>query len=179
MTVIIGFIDKSKVYIGGDRLASNNYYKAEAAEPKVFKKGEFIIGYTSSFRFGEILQYGFNPPYHSKDIETDKEYMVTHFIPEVRKSLEDGKYSKSDADGKSGVAIIGYRNKLYTLQEDWSIIEYLSGVHTTGAGAEYAQGAMSALRNLDMTAENKIKEAIRITSEHCPFVSSLCDVVES
>lgn len=178
MTVIIGFIDKSKIYIGGDRLASNGHSKEEIAYPKVFKKGKFLFGYTTSFRFGEILQYDFEPPFHSKDIEDDREYMVSIFIPELRNSLENGKYSASDAYGKSGVAIIGYKGRLYTLQDDWCLLEYSSGVHTIGAGAEYAVGAMSVLKDLDMPTENKIRKAIQITSEYCVSVGSLCDVVQ-
>lgn len=177
MTVIIGFIEKSRVCIAGDRMASNNYLKGDVSHPKVFKNGDFIIGYTGSFRFGEILQYDFKPPHRSKDISSDREYMVSSFIPALRKSLEDGKYSKNDADGKSGVAIIGYNGELYTLQEDWSIIQYSSNIHTIGAGAEYAAGAMSVLIGLEMMPEDKIKRAIEITAQHCPFVSSQCDVI--
>jgi len=65
MTVIIGIIDKknNKAIIAGDSAATDSWdYQTKIKHPKVFRNGKFIIGYTHSFRLGDVLRYAFNPP---------------------------------------------------------------------------------------------------------------------
>ena len=69
MTCIVGCIHNGKVFLAGDQLGSNGYYKENHEKlTKVFKVGEFLIGYTTSFRMGQILQYSWTPPaiYHGQ-----------------------------------------------------------------------------------------------------------------
>lgn len=52
MTCIIGFIKNKKVYIGGDSAGVGGSHVTIRRDSKVFKNGNFIMGYTSSFRMG-------------------------------------------------------------------------------------------------------------------------------
>ena len=62
MTCIVGLEHKGKVYIGGDSAGVAGYSLSVRADQKVFINGNFIFGFTSSFRMGQILRFGFNPP---------------------------------------------------------------------------------------------------------------------
>lgn len=178
MTVIIGFTKNNTIYMGGDRRGSNGYSYKNVEHPKVFKNGEFLIGYTSSFRFGEILQYDFKPPQQSKDITDNKEFMVSKFIPALREALEKGKYSKNDFEGRSGCALIGYRGSLYELQGDWSILESSNKICSVGSGQDFAMGVMFALKDGNISSRKLIAKTVEIVSQLDPNVSEKCDVLE-
>ena len=60
MTCIVGILEENgDIYMGGDSAgASGNTLKIRADE-KVFINENYIMGFTSSFRMGQLLRYGF------------------------------------------------------------------------------------------------------------------------
>ena len=52
MTAIAGLVHDGKVYIGGDSAGVAGMDLHLRSDPKVFTVGEFVIGYTTSFRMG-------------------------------------------------------------------------------------------------------------------------------
>ena len=57
MTCIVGLVDDGKVYMGGDAASVDGYIVRTSALSKVFRNGPFLIGYSTSWRMGQILQY--------------------------------------------------------------------------------------------------------------------------
>lgn len=55
MTCIVGLVENNKVYIGGDSAGVAGLSLMKRADEKVFKKDEFIFGFTSSFRMGQLI----------------------------------------------------------------------------------------------------------------------------
>lgn len=148
MTCIVGMSYEGKVYIGGDSMASDGYSKQATALRKVFRVGEFLIGYTSSFRMGQILQYHLEVR-HQQDGETDERYMVVAFIEGVRQCLKDKGYAKVDSNMESGGQfLVGYRGHIYEVASDFQVNHWTSGIAACGAGQDYALGAMFALDRL-------------------------------
>ena len=47
MTCIAGLVHEGKVYIGADSAGVSGYDKTIPVAPKVFRRGGFIVGYTS------------------------------------------------------------------------------------------------------------------------------------
>ena len=169
MTVIIGREDNGKVYMGGDSIASDGYCKLIVASPKVSKMGEFIIGYTTSFRMGQLLQYELVVRKQNEN-ETNEAYLVTVFVTAVRELFAAHGYSKIDNNRhEGGAALVGYRGELYTLESDYQISRWASSVATLGAGGQYALGAMAALRN--HKPEEAIMTSLQITGELCALVA--------
>lgn len=172
MTCIIGLAHEGKVYIGGDSMASDGYSKHATALRKVFRVGEFLIGYTSSFRMGQILQYHLDVR-HQQDGETDERYMVVAFIEAVRKFLKDMGYSRIDSNQEEGgTFLVGYRGRIYEVACDFQVNHYISGIAACGAGQDYALGAMIALDNLPPI--ERIQKALHISAQlscavHEPF----------
>jgi len=171
MTIIVGFTKNNKVYIGGDKLASDSYFKEEIKSSKVFKNKHLLIGFTTSFRFGDILEYSFEPPSDRKSYMSDKHYIVDSLIPAIRKTLEHNKYCDSDSTSESGTALIGYNGNLYKLQDDWSIIQNSTNIMAIGSGAEYALGALEVLHKTEKSPKKILSKVIKITSKYSPSVS--------
>ena len=64
MTCIVALSVGNKVFLGGDSAASDEKSGLilQTTDPKVFKVGQFGIGFVDSFRMGQILQYNWTPP---------------------------------------------------------------------------------------------------------------------
>lgn len=141
MTCIVGMEFEGKVFLGGDSAGSDGYEISIQAGPKVFRLGDFVMGYTSSFRMGQLLQYSFNPP--EQDGDDDMAYLVSEFVPELRTCLKDGGYAVVENNReKSGFFLVGYRGKLYQIQNDFAVLRRTDGFDAVGSGASYALAVM-------------------------------------
>ena len=170
MTCIVGLVDNKKVYMGGDSAGSDGFLYSIRQEPKVFKRdgdrGEMIIGYTTSFRFGQLLEHSLDVPIQPKDMD-DHKYMVTLFMDAIRKCLKDGGYTKKkDEVEEGGTALIGYHGSLWLMEDDFQIA--LSPIlgDSIGSGVYSALGALHILFEIEMTPEQKIKKALSV-AEAC------------
>ena len=89
MTCVVALRTDHSILLGSDSLASDTDIGVHRVDPKVFRLGEFGIGYGGSFRFGQIVQYFFNPPKITKKDKQDLfSYMIKKFVPELRKTLD-------------------------------------------------------------------------------------------
>jgi hypothetical protein len=116
MTCIVGLTDNGKIYIGGDSAGVAGLSITIRADEKVFTNGPFIMGFTSSFRMGQILRYKFKCPVQNTD-QTDMEYMVTTFIDSVRECFSKNGYGKiSERETNiGGTFLVGYNGTLYNI----------------------------------------------------------------
>ena len=142
MTCIVGFVDKDGVYIGADSAAVSEgdlTYNIRNDE-KVFLKGEFIFGYSTSFRMGQLLQYKLRIPNHPKGMD-NHQYMVTLFIDAVKKCFEDNDYIDMMTE-EGGCFMVGYKGKLYNILSDYQVAEPKESFSALGCGELIALGAM-------------------------------------
>lgn len=146
MTCIIGLEHEGSVYIGGDSAGVDNANNiSTVSEPKVFQVEKFLIGYTSSFRMGQLLQYGLVVDPQRPETK-DLDYLVSAVVPILRVVLKDGGYVKVEHNVEtSGSFLIGYRGLLYHIQNDFSVLRHRNGLDAVGCGAAYAIGALAAL----------------------------------
>ena len=113
MTCIVGLVENNKVYIGGDSAGVSGYDVQLRADEKVFTNGEFIMGFTSSFRMGQILRYDFKYPDRFENIDDD-EYLYKYWINEVIKTMKKKEFANvKEGEVTGGTFIFGYRKKLY------------------------------------------------------------------
>lgn len=171
MTCVIGYKTDNGVYIGGDTLASNGYLNTIRQDGKVFERGEFLIGFSGSYRVGQLLRYKLNVPEQPSDMD-DYEYMVTFFIDSVRELFaENGVMGKDDNDtDKGGLFLVAYHRELYSVDYDFQVGIPAYGYDAIGSGAEVALGAMYVLNDFGLEPEEKISRAILAASELTPFV---------
>src|SRR4051812_40219218 len=101
MTCIVGLAHEGKVFIGGDSAGVARYDLMVRADRKVFRNGDFIMGFTTSFRMGQLLAVKFKPPRYHPD-EDVWHFMVDSFVEDARGCLASGGFAKKDNNVESG-----------------------------------------------------------------------------
>lgn len=172
MTCIVGLKQNGKVYIGADGAASNGSKTVKTDIEKVFKTNSFIIGYTTSFRMGQLLQYYLKDVSIKKDGQTDMEYLVQTFIPYIQKTFKDNGFSKIDSNQeKAGYFIMAYNQELYFIQSDYSVLKYSDGYCCTGCGEEYALGSLHTTKDSELPPEDRVTRALEAAAYFSDGVS--------
>jgi ATP-dependent protease HslVU (ClpYQ) peptidase subunit len=149
MTCIVGLVDGSQVYIGGDSAGVAGYSMTLRADEKVFINAGFVFGFTSSFRMGQLLHYAFTPP--KQKVEQDLyEYMVVDFVDAVRQCYKGHGWGKKDTDEaeRGGTFLIGRSGRLFSVQGDFQVCESRSAYQAVGCGDEYALGSLHATEGI-------------------------------
>ncbi len=145
MTCIVGLVNRGTVYVGGDSASVQGWTSRVTRLPKVFRVGPFLIGYTTSFRMGQLLQYGLEVRIRRPD-EGEMDFMVTEFAERVRLLLKERGVAKVESNTESGGQfLVGYAGRLFSVQQDFQVNEMADGYDAVGSGAEYALGALRAL----------------------------------
>ena len=161
MTCIIGLVSDGKVYMGGDSAGASGWLVRAVRSPKVFEVGPFIIGYTTSFRMGEILQYHLSV--QPQNGESDHEYMVCQFVEAVRATLKEHGFAKVENNvEEGGTFLVGYHGHLYSVDGDFQMTEHTDGYDACGCGQGFALGAMMALEGL--SPKKRIRRALKIAA---------------
>lgn len=160
MTCIVGAMENGHVILGGDSVGSNGYNKSTRLDVKVFKRGPFVIGFTSSFRMGQVLRFNLETPEHPLTM-TDYEYMVTRVVDAVRKVLKNAGYAKKENEvEEGGTFLIGYRGQLYSVESDYQVGMVAEPYHAVGSGEDFALGAMYSQPS-DKPAKERILVALQ------------------
>ena len=147
MTCIVGVSEQGKVYLGADSASVSDWDIRITKLQKVFHKGQVVIGYTGSFRMGQLLQHRLIVPpcVDAKPLP----YMVNVFVEAVRQCFRDGGYTKIDNNQEEGGHfLVGYRGVLYYVGGDFQVNSYQDGIAAVGCGADYALAALHVLPGL-------------------------------
>lgn len=159
MTCIVGIVEGDRVWMGGDSAGLAGYSLTVRADQKVFRNGEFLLGFCGSFRMGQLLRYSFQPPKQPRRSDVYR-YMVTTFVDGVRDTLKKGGFArkKEDVEEIDGSFLVGYRGRLFVVDEDYQIAEALDGFVAVGCGQEIAQGALYVTQTMD--ARKRVRRAL-------------------
>jgi ATP-dependent protease HslVU (ClpYQ) peptidase subunit len=168
MTCIVGLVDGNKVYIGGDSASSNGHLTVVSAVPKVFSTGDFLIGYTSSWRMGQILEH--HVQYDELGIprmgQSMQAFMVQEFIESIRTALTKFGYSKIENNEETaGEFLVGCLGHLYHIESDYQVGETANGMDACGCGEQIALGALYATQNLGLAAWQRIDIALEAAAQ--------------
>jgi ATP-dependent protease HslVU (ClpYQ) peptidase subunit len=166
MTCIVGYIDKENktMYLGGDSAGVAGLHIRSRKDVKVFKKGDMLIGYTSSFRMGQLLRYKLVIPLFPEEMDV-YEYMCTLFIDSVRMMLIDNGYAKKENNTESiGYFLVAFRGRLFQIMDDLQVGENNYPYDATGCGEVYALGAMKGIE-LNRVEPASSKEFVQIALE--------------
>jgi hypothetical protein len=100
VTCIVGIECHDGVVIGGDSAGVSGWSLTSRADEKVFVRGAFAMGFTSSYRMGQLLRY--SGTLSEPDTWDVDRFMVTSFVPEVRTIMRDGGFSRSTNGHEEG-----------------------------------------------------------------------------
>jgi ATP-dependent protease HslVU (ClpYQ) peptidase subunit len=164
MTCIVGFVEGDTVWMGGDSAGVGGYDLTVRADQKVFRNGQMLFGFISSFRMGQLLRYALTIPDHDPRVDIDK-FMVTTFIDAVRDCLKTkGWASTKDGTEQGGTFLVGYAGRLFVIGSDYQVGRPRDEFSAVGCGESYALGALFATPHLH--GHERIDLALQAAERH-------------
>jgi ATP-dependent protease HslVU (ClpYQ) peptidase subunit len=175
MTCIVGLRTSNVTILSADSIGSGEMVSERYTTEKIFKLVDarntmMLVGFQGSYRFGDIIKYCLDIPTIPKhDIN---KYMVREFIPSLITALDEGGcLSQQDDKGiKGGECIIGVRDKLFLIQDDFSVLEPEAKFTSIGSGFTYALGSLHTTSNMYMSPQNRVQLALEAASVYSPTV---------
>jgi ATP-dependent protease HslVU (ClpYQ) peptidase subunit len=148
MTCIVALSDGANVWMGADSASVSGLALTLRRDPKIYRVGEMLVGFTSSFRMGQLLGYKFEPPAQGDD-QGIEQYMATRFVDALRETLKEGGYARNESGAESaGTFLVAYRGRIFRVDSDYQVGENTVPYDSVGCGAELALGAMYATGHL-------------------------------
>jgi ATP-dependent protease HslVU (ClpYQ) peptidase subunit len=176
MTCIVGVQHDGDVYIGGDSAGVAGYSITVRSDQKVFRNGPFVMGFTSSFRMGQLLRYSFTPP-AVPDKNLDR-YMSVDFVDGVRECLKDGGFLTNHGGQEvGGTFLVGIRDQLYLIDSDFQVGKPTDGYDAVGCGEEFAKGSLYSTIGND--PKLRVREALKAASHHSAGVTGPYTVLKT
>lgn len=153
MTTIAGVVHKGRCYLGGDSAVSFGSGVILQAEPKVFRRGNVLIGIVGRTRWEYMLRR-FSPPRMRGDPTT---WLTETLGDHVRRSGYEP--AEDDEDGTNDEAIIGFNRRIWLLESSGDVYPLLQPFGSIGGGGELARGV------LRFTANPNTQKALRLTPD--------------
>jgi len=175
MTCIVAIKDGPRIIMGGDSAAVGGLEIGIRKDVKVFKRGEFVFGFTSSFRMGQIIQYGAPIPKLDVSDSDLHMWMCTEFIDWIRDLFSNKGYMEKQHEREvGGFFIVGIRGHIYIIQNDFQVAERHDDYAALGCGEDIALGSFHTTR-IHKNAKNRAKSALEAAAYHscgvaAPFV---------
>ena len=162
MSCVVGLIDKGKVWMGADGIATTDEgEKRPIKTVKLISNGPYLFGFSGKVRPGQLLQpHYFDPPPNILD------------LPDALIELYGEKGCLITTDEQTSVILnnilIGYKRKIYEILLDFQLNEVIGGFTAIGAGCLFAFGSLHTSFKLapDMDPKERIKLALETASEY-------------
>ena len=172
MTVLAVVRHENKVYMAGDRGASDDNTILSLTAPKVWKLGPYLLGYAGALD-GERIRYNFNP--YVPDIKDIDKFMQTKFIKQLKNFYNDW-WVDTGKEADLGL-IICVKGQIYEHNAvDMSLSKYSTPYIAMGSGAEYAYGVLYAT-DKQKNARNRVIQAVNAAIKFSPSCMGPVDVV--
>lgn len=174
MTTIAGVAERGRVLIGADSAGVTDWSLTIRMDAKVFRSGPYLVGFTYSYRMGQLLRYVFKPPVPPKCPGRLMRFMAVEFVDALRVSFKAAGWSRMrDGQEEGGTFLVGVRGRLFRIEGDYQVGESRSGYDAVGCGGDVARGALFAARTTKPRA--RVLLALRAAEQHScgvrgPFV---------
>lgn len=188
MTCIVAAADGKEVVLGGDTLGSHSRGSdgIPRADAKVFRSGPYVIGFTTSYRMGQILRYLTTFPDPPEDHASDalERFFVAEFVPAIKQSFQEHGFdlkASFPSTGKEdfqiqgvqvgGLFIVGVNGHVFEIREDFQVSRPAAPYSAIGTGAPVAHGALHALATAkDISLQDRVKIALSASQTYCTVV---------
>lgn len=169
MTVIVGLTAAGKCFLGGDSAGCDGWDLMVRRDPKVFRKGDFLIGGSGSYRVNQLVQYQFTPPEHPAGMDAF-EFMCAAFVEALRESVKNGGSTliKEGQEKSGGWLLVAYRGRLFRIDSDYQVGENVAPFDAIGCGGNFALGALDATPGGD--PEERMTLALEAAERWCTGV---------
>jgi hypothetical protein len=195
MTCIVAITDGEKVVLGADSAGVGGSELRLRADPKIFQLGSYAIGFTTSFRMGQILRYETDlpePPTGATPEDLER-FLVTEFVPTVRGSFADHGFAKKarfsppgtnnfteEGQDVGGLFLVGVAGHIFEIQYDYQLARPLVPYSAVGTGASIALGALYALTHTsELSLHNRAMQALEAAETFSTAVRGPFHFIES
>jgi hypothetical protein len=126
----------------------------------------WAFGYTTSFRMGQIIQYGFTPPTLGDDVDLDR-VMRTTFVDALRTAFKQAGWARTDNGvEETGQFLVGVKGRLFTVDADYQVGEPADGYAAVGCGHALAAGSLHTSRALGWEPSRRVTAALEAAAHH-------------
>lgn len=175
MTCIVGVRDpvNCRVIIGGDSAACGPGIVLIRTDPKVFRVGPYAIGFTDSWRMGQILRYGMRWP--EPPARNGMRHVVRMVVPAIREAFKrEGWMGQAQGDEigreRGGEFLCAFSANLYMVDSDFQVAELSHDYASVGYAREFALGSLHSTSG--MQPRKRALMALQAASVHgyniCP-----------
>ncbi|MEU3455650.1 hypothetical protein ABZ671_18915 [Micromonospora sp. NPDC006766] len=166
MTAIVGLVHNGAVHLGGDSAGVGPGWSSTIrADAKVFRTGPYLLGFTDSFRMGQLLRYALDAPKPPASPAALDRHMATTFIDAVRRTLVDGGWmSRCDGREVGGQFLVGIAGRLFAVAADFQVGEPADLYTAIGCGQDIALGALHATQG--QPPGRRIRAALEAAAHH-------------
>jgi len=187
MTCIVALSVGNKVYLGGDSAASDEKsgLLLQTNDPKVFRAGQYGIGFVDSFRMGQILQYNWTPPLYkpSAGFKNLDKFMRTKFVQSIKEAYQEhgyGKFGTNTEDGdEGGIIIIAVQKtgRIFIMDIDYHISEVDVDYLAEGSGQQVALGSLFSTTTVK-TPRKRVRMALEAAQKFIMSVRGPFTIIE-
>ena len=164
MTCVAALVSDDTIYMAGDSCASTETTSFVVGNPKVFLvDNTFLIGASGSFRMIDLLRYCLDAD-AQENSQSDDAYMRTTFIGAIADLVAEADLD----DNLDWEIIVGYRGKLYRIQDDLSVLDLPEWGHAIGNGSMPALGSLHSTVGAEPTT--RLRKALEASEAVCPSV---------
>jgi ATP-dependent protease HslVU (ClpYQ) peptidase subunit len=141
MTIIAGVVADGRVYLAADSCSADGTRRVRQTEPKVWRDGPCVVGVSGSHRLAQVVCY------HTSFADLNGgalAWLLREYIPRLKQVTAELGGTEKDGDTTflDGDIIIGYRDVLFWIDSECSVVPIATAFAAIGSGAPYALGAL-------------------------------------
>lgn len=170
MTVIAGFVQDGVTWVGGDSAGTgSDLFQVIRRDAKVFQTGPMLVGFTFSWRMGQLLRHRVRPPVRPSNIDPH-EWLVTVYVEELRRAFHAGGFTWHDHQREmGGPFLLGYAGSLYEIGSEFDVADYGAGPAAVGCGRDFALGSLFSTPGME--PRSRLKLALRAAERYSAGVA--------
>ena len=172
MTVIAAYNDGKRHWIASDSMGSRGDTMYELGS-KLIIKGNYIIGFSWSYRVADIIRESKNLP---KELSSIKDLRTIRDV--IKETLINdnliGNNDNAKPEGHPLDIILVSPAGIYTVETDYQIHKVLDNYITCGSGTEVAMGVLYTCNELKIEGKKAVKLAVEASIKHIASVGGKC-----
>lgn len=179
MTAVAGLVHDGEVWIGADSAGVSGQSLAIRADRKAFRNGPYVLGFTTSFRMGQLLRYKLDPPLPEPGADLEA-FMCTTFADSVRECLKAGGWAEKDKERESGGNfLVGVNGRLFEVYSDYQMAEREDPFAATGCGEDFLLGSLHTTERLGWPPEKRLLAALETAERYSTGVQGPFRIVST
>ncbi len=179
MTVIAAYDDEDRYWIASDSVGSAGGVKYELGS-KLIQKGNYIIGFSWSYRVADIIRESRDLPdriLSIQDVRNMRDIIRATMIKDgLLNNNDESDARRSMASGHPVDVTLISPSGIYTIESDYQIHKITTGYIASGSGTEVAIGALFTCKKLGVDGKQAVKVAVNSAIKHITTCGGKCHI---